>query len=93
MKNNPVRDLALVRALGCQWIGAEQDPEQGLVTYCGCHELHKDTVYCADHHPLMYQKGTALRKRRKERKIADGKLALESLFNEAVLELTAEGIL
>jgi hypothetical protein len=39
----------------------------------------------------MYQKGSALRKRKKEQRQADHRLDLESLFNEAVLELTAEG--
>jgi hypothetical protein len=39
----------------------------------------------------MYQKGSALRKRKKDKRILDNKLDIESLFNEAVLELTAEG--
>ena len=91
--DNAVRDLALVRALGCQWIGAEQDPEQARVTYCGCRELVRDTVYCTQHHPQMYQKGTALRKRKKDIRRADQCRDLVSLFNEAVEELVNEGII
>ena len=48
-------------------------------------------VYCKEHHPLMYQKGTALRKRHKDKRKAIQQWDLESLFNEAVEELVNEG--
>ena len=86
MKNNPVRDLALVRACGCQWLGDQ-------TTECGSHDLVKDTVYCTTHYPMMHQKGSALRKRKKDIRVADQVLDLQSLFNEAVEELTNEGVI
>ena len=84
--NNPVLDLALGRALGCQWLG--DNP-----TECGSKDLVDGAVYCKLHHPLMYQKGTALRKRRKDIRVANQVRDLESLFNEAVAELESEGVL
>lgn len=86
MKNNPVLDLALVRACGCQWLGLQ-------TTECGSHDLVKDTVYCASHYALMHQKGSALRKRKKDIRTADQVRDLVSLFNEAVEELTNEGVI
>ena len=86
MKNNPVRDLALVRALGCQWLG-DQTSE------CGSPDLVKDTVYCTHHYPMMHQKGSALRKRKKDIRTADQCRDLVSLFNEAVEELVNEGVI
>ena len=91
MMSDANRDLVIVRSLGCQWIGGNQDPRYTQVHYCGSRDLYKDTVYCTDHQHHMYQKGSALRKRKKEQRQADHRLDLESLFNEAVLELTAEG--
>ena len=83
MKNND-RDLVLVRALGCQWLGPNP-------TECGSKDLVDGAVYCKEHHPLMYQKGTALRKRHKDKRKAIQQWDLESLFNEAVEELVNEG--
>jgi hypothetical protein len=41
----------------------------------------------------MHRKGTALRKRKKDIRVANSVWDLESLFNEAVEELTEEGVL
>ena len=53
---------------GCQYIGPEQDPRRGPVTYCG-----KPTVegksYCHDHYYVVYQKGTSVNGKRRERDI------------------------
>ena len=53
---------------GCQYIGPEQDPRRGPVTYCG-----KPTVegksYCHDHYYVIYQKGTSVNGKRRERDI------------------------
>ena len=81
-----MRDLALVRALGCQWLGLQTKE-------CGSHDLVKDTVYCTTHWALMHQQGTALRRRKKDIRVADQVLDLQSLFNEAVEELVNEGII
>ena len=86
LKNNPVLDLALVRAQGCQWFGASEHQ-------CGLHTLVEGAVYCKEHYSQMYQKGTALRKRKKDIRRADQVLDLQSLFNEAVEELVNEGVI
>lgn len=80
------RDLALVRATGCQWLGAS-------TLYCSSKDLVDMTCYCTEHWPLMHRKGTALRKRKKDIRVANSVWDLESLFNEAVEELTEEGVL
>ena len=53
---------------GCQYIGPEQDPRKGPVQYCG-----KPTVegksYCHEHYWIVYQKGTSVNGRRKERAV------------------------
>lgn len=58
----------------------------------GCtHEAVKDRSYCEEHVWLVYQKGSALSKRKKDIRIANQVLELESLINEAVQELIEEG--
>ena len=47
--------------------------------------------YCAEHYSLVYQKGTARARRHKEIRTVDKVRIVESLFNEAVSELEAEG--
>jgi len=34
---------------GCQWIGPEQDPRDGPVTYCGC-KVIPGKAYCPEHY-------------------------------------------
>ena len=81
-----VRDLALVRALGCQYLGKSTH-------YCGSKDLVDGTVYCKEHWPGMFQKGTALRRRKKDKRTAEAVWDLQSLFNEAVRELEEEGLI
>lgn len=91
-------DKYFVRSLGCQWLGPEFDPREwykanpGKETpYCGCHDLEGDSVYCKEHYPKMYAKGTALRKRKKD---ARKKQVFEDLLQEIIDvhdELEAEG--
>jgi len=80
------RDLALVRATGCQWLGTSSD-------YCASKDLVDNTCYCQEHWPLMHRKGTALRKRKKDIRTANSVWDWENTFNEAVEELTEEGVL
>jgi hypothetical protein len=47
--------------------------------------------YCLDHYALVYQKGTARARRHKEIQTVSKVRLVESLFNEAVSELEAEG--
>ena len=53
---------------GCQYIGAEQDPRRGPVTYCGAKTIEGKS-YCHEHYYVVYQKGTAIAGRRKEKQI------------------------
>lgn len=91
--NSNDRDLVIVRSLGCQWIGSDQDPRAAQITYCGNKDLVDSTCYCTEHNPLMRRAGTALRKRAKDKRKAIQQWDLESLFNEAVEELVNEGVL
>ena len=70
---------------GCQYIG----DYSRLQPTC-CNTALKDRSYCEDHLWLVYQKGTAVH-RRKDTRIASDVRIWESLFNEAVEELMAEG--
>ena len=81
-----IKDLAMVRALGCQRLGEGTH-------YCGSKDLVPGTVYCKEHWPTMFQKGTALRKRKKDIRRANAIWDWESDFNAAVQELEAEGLI
>ncbi len=43
---------------GCQYIGPEQDPRKGPVTYCGKPTLTGKS-YCEDHYWVVYKKGSS----------------------------------
>ena len=53
---------------GCQYIGPEQDPRKGPLLYCGAKTLEGKS-YCGDHYWKIYQRGTAIAGRRKEKAI------------------------
>jgi hypothetical protein len=58
----------------------------------GCtHTAVKDKSYCAEHYWTVYQKGTARARRHKELRTVDKVRLVESLFNEAIEQLEAEG--
>ena len=68
----------------CQYIGQGQ----------GCdHSAIKDRSYCQEHIWTIYQKGTALGRRQKDRRRADRIYQIDQLFDEAIQELEAEGFL
>ena len=76
---------------GCQYIGPDQDPAKHWpIKTCGCPKL-PGLNYCDVHYSQMYQKGTAYRRRLKDIRRAENIRQWESLFNEAVAELEAEG--
>lgn len=88
---NPTSNPIVPDYTGCQWIGADQDPAlHWPIKYCGCATL-KGLNYCAEHYAGMYQKGTALARRKKDQRRAEQIRMLESLFNDAVAELELEG--
>ena len=55
---------------GCQYIGPEQDPRKGPVTYCGKPTLTGKS-YCAEHYHVVYQKGTTVNAKRKEKALQE----------------------
>lgn len=54
--------------LECQYIGKDQDPRRGPVTYCGAKTLEGKS-YCGEHYYVVYQRGSAPTGRRKEKEI------------------------
>jgi hypothetical protein len=65
----------------CTWIGKGE----------GCGKSRQMRSYCADHVWRVYQQGTHLNRRKKDIKTANQVHIWESLFNEVVEELEAEG--
>jgi hypothetical protein len=58
----------------------------------GCdHPALEGKSYCEEHVWLVYQKGSALSKRKKDIRVANRVHELESLINDAVAELIDEG--
>ena len=54
---------------GCQYIGPDQDPlKHHPIKYCGARVIEGKN-YCHDHYYVVYQKGTAIAGRRKEKAI------------------------
>jgi hypothetical protein len=67
----------------CTYLGTALEP-------CGCASLEGKN-YCATHYPLVYQAGTARARRKKELRTVDKVRIVETLMNEAIAELEAEG--
>ena len=65
---NDQQDRILLRKEGCCYLGPDYDPRKnmGPTPWCGRHDLHGDSLYCEEHYPLMYSRGTAVRKRPKK---------------------------
>jgi len=86
-------DRIALKQYGCTYLGPTYDARThtGPSPYCGAHDLVQGSLYCAEHYAMMYVKGSALGKRKKDKRIADNVRMIESLFNEAVAELEAEG--
>jgi hypothetical protein len=77
-------DYAILKPKGCSYLGSAAHA-------CGSHTLVPGTLYCEEHYAVMYQKGTAYRKRHKDMRRAEALRQLVSDFNQAVEELEAEG--
>jgi len=86
-------DYLILKQHGCCYLGPDYDSRthKGPSPYCGVHDLVPGTLYCEEHHGMLYQKGSALRKRHKDIRKANNIRMIESLFNDAVAELEAEG--
>lgn len=70
----------------CQWIGNSPTMRPS----CSCKAI-EGRSYCRDHLWLVYQEGTAVRKRKKDIRRAEAYWNLESEFHDAVAELVEEG--
>jgi hypothetical protein len=74
---------------GCQWVGAEQDPQVAPLQFCGCLPLWPGRSYCEEHVWRVYQKGTAAGVSRKnkaiEKELAELKRLEEIANDENVL--------
>jgi hypothetical protein len=70
--------------LGCTYLG-------DALTPCGCTPTVLGKSYCAEHVFLVYKKGTARAKRKKELTTVDKVRIVEELMHEAIAELEAEG--
>jgi hypothetical protein len=73
----------------CTYIGPDCD--YALLKPTCCKPAVEGRSYCEEHMSVVYQKGTARRKRHKELRVVDDIRMWESLFNEAVEELIEEG--
>ena len=52
----------------CQYIGKDQDPRKGPVTYCGANTIEGKS-YCHEHYYVIYQRGSAPSGKKKEKAI------------------------
>jgi hypothetical protein len=68
----------------CTYMGS------ALRSTCCAHTV-AGRAYCEEHLWLVYQKGTARARRKKDERTAAAVWDLESAFNEAVEELISEG--
>jgi hypothetical protein len=73
----------------CQWIGPEQQGPR-FRSLCQC-PAEPGRSYCEQHLWQVYQRGTALGRRRKDQRRAESIHMWESLMNEAIEELEDEG--
>jgi hypothetical protein len=76
----------------CTYLGPDYDARthRGPSPYCGS-ASNGHSSYCELHYPIVYQVGSANRKRHKDIRRAEAVHTLESLFHECVAELEAEG--
>lgn len=73
--------------MNCQWIGnsAKMEP------MC-CKDAVKGKSYCEEHIWLVYNKGTARARRKKDERVAAAVWDIESEMNAAYQELIDEGV-
>ena len=79
----------------CTYLAPDYDARTSRISpapYCGCKDMRKGSSFCNAHYPIVYQEGTAQRRRHKDIRSAAYVWDMESLFNEVMLELEAENI-
>lgn len=77
-------DYARLKHKGCSYLGSAPHA-------CASPSLVPGTLYCELHYAVVYQKGTAYRKRVKDLQRAAALRQVVSDFNAAVEELELEG--
>ena len=73
----------------CQYIGTEQGYSRLQPTCCAPSLANKS--YCAEHYYVVYQKGTAQGRRKKDQRRAHSLREIISDFNDAYSELLNSG--
>lgn len=79
--------------LACTYLPTDYDARTSRISpapYCGCRVL-ENKLYCEEHYPIVYQAGTAQRRRHKDIRVAARVQDIGSLFNDVVAELESEG--
>ena len=70
------RDRIIIKL--CQWIGDDEEHPS-----CGRDVFAEGKSYCEEHHWMVYEKGTALRKRHKDIRLAELLRSVASELNDA----------
>ena len=86
-------DYIVLKQYGCTYLGPDYDPRThvGPTPYCGSKDLVDGKLYCTHHYPMLFQVGTATRKRHKDIRRANAVRDLISDFDAVIQELEAEG--
>lgn len=58
----------------CTYIGPEQDPRKGPVTYCGKSSIPGKS-YCVHHYPVVYFVGSSVNRKRANAKALEDELS------------------
>ena len=80
---------------GCTYLAPDYDAHTSRISpapYCGCGDMREGSSFCHTHYPIVYQVGTANRKRHKDIQRAESLWSLESTFHDVVAELEGEGV-
>ena len=78
----------------CTYLSPEYDARSSRISpapYCGCKDLRENSSFCNTHYPIVYNEGTANRKRHADIRRAHYIQDISSLFNDVVAELELAG--
>ena len=70
----------------CQYIGTQQR----LPGSCINTDMHEHFSYCNEHWPLIYQEGSALKKRKKDIRVAENTWDIIAEFESVLQEIQLE---
>jgi hypothetical protein len=78
----------------CTYLAPDYDARTSRISpapYCGSSVVEGE-LYCEEHYAVVYQVGTANRRRHKDIARAESVWSLESTFHDVVAELESEGV-